>query len=385
MIYLDNAATSWPKAPGVGPAMADFITGAAGNPGRGAHRLALAAARVVETARERLADLFGIADPARLVFTSNTTAALNLALKGLVGVGDHVVTTSMEHNAVVRPLHALTIQRGARVTKVAAGPDGRVAAPDLIAAIRPDTKLVVMTHASNVCGALQPIAAVGAACRARGVPLLVDAAQTAGLFQLDVTALGISLLAFPGHKGLLGPTGTAGLYVAPGIDLPTLTEGGTGTYSESPDQPSGWPERHEAGTLNTVGLAGLLAALDFVAERGIDALRVHEQALADRLRCGLTEIAGVSLLGATPAAAAADAPVLAFVVDGRDGGEIAVQLDQQYGIAVRSGLHCAPDAHRTLGTLASGAVRLSPGPFNTAAEIEQTLAAIAGLVSGAGK
>jgi cysteine desulfurase family protein len=385
MIYLDNAATSWPKAPGVGPAMADFIQNSAGNPGRGVHRLALAAARTVETTRSRLAARFGIADPARLVFTTSTTAGINLALKGLIGENDHVLTTTMEHNAVTRPLHALAKQRGARVEKVSARPDGHVEAEDLITRIRPDTRLVVMAHASNVCGALQPVAEIGAACRRLGVPLLVDAAQTAGLFPIDVAAMGISMLAFPGHKSLLGPTGTGGLYVAPGIDLAPAMEGGTGTQSESPEQPSGWPERHEAGTVNTVGLAGLLAALDFLDERGTDALRAHELHLASRLRHGLAALPGVRLLGAAPEAAETDAPVLAFVIDGLDGGDIAVLLDRDYEIAARPGLHCAPDAHRTLGSLASGAVRLSPGPFNTDEDIDQTLAAVAAIARGAGK
>jgi cysteine desulfurase family protein len=385
MIYLDNAATSWPKAPGVGPAMADFIQNSAGNPGRGVHRLALAAARTVETTRSRLAARFGIVDPARLVFTTSTTAGLNLALKGLIGENDHVLTTTMEHNAVTRPLHALAKQHHARVEKVSAGPDGHVAADDLIARIRPDTRLVVMAHASNVCGALQPVAEIGAACRRFGVPLLVDAAQTAGLFPIDVAAMGISMLAFPGHKSLLGPTGTGGLYVAPGIDLAPAMEGGTGTQSESPEQPSGWPERHEAGTVNTVGLAGLLAALDFLDERGTDALRAHELHLASRLRHGLAALPGVRLLGAAPEAAETDAPVVAFVIDELDGGDVAVLLDRDYEIASRPGLHCAPDAHRTLGSLASGAVRFSPGPFNTDEDIDQALAAVAAIARGAGK
>jgi cysteine desulfurase family protein len=365
--------------------MADFIQNSAGNPGRGVHRLALAAARTVETTRSRLAARFGIVDPARLVFTTSTTAGLNLALKGLVGENDHVLTTTMEHNAVTRPLHALAKQRHARVEKVSVSPDGHVAAEDLIARITPETRLVVMAHASNVCGALQPIAEIGAACQRLGVPLLVDAAQTAGLFPIDVAAMGISMLAFPGHKSLLGPTGTGGLYVAPGIDLAPAMEGGTGTQSESPEQPSGWPERHEAGTVNTVGCAGLLAALDFLDERGIDSLRGHELHLASRLRHGLAALPGVRLLGAAPEAAEADAPVLAFVIDGLDGGDVAVLLDRDYEIASRPGLHCAPDAHRTLGSLASGAVRLSPGPFNTDEDIDQTLAAVAAIVRGAGK
>lgn len=383
MIYLDNAATSWPKAPGVAAAMTDFIAHDAGNPGRGAHRLALAAGRTVERTRAQLAAFFGIRDPSRLVFTANATAALNLAIKGLLKPGDRVVTTSMEHNAVVRPLHALAVRHGVQVEKVMAGPDGRVSPAALIDRITPQTRLVVMTHASNVCGALQPVAEVGAACRRLGVPLLVDAAQTAGLFPISVSELGISLLAFPGHKGLLGPTGTGGLYVAPELELEPAVEGGTGTQSELPEQPRHCPERYEAGTVNTVGLAGLAAGLTYIAERGLQTLREHELYLADRLRRGLAALAGVRLVGADPDAAAADAPVVSVVVEGHDSGEVAALLDRDYGIAVRSGLHCAPDAHRTLGTLESGTIRFSPGPFNTIEDIDAAVVAMREIVSAA--
>jgi len=383
MIYLDNAATSWPKAPGVAAAMTDFIAHDAGNPGRGAHRLALAAGRTVERTRAQLAAFFGISDPSRVVFTANATAALNLAIKGLLKPGDRVVTTSMEHNAVVRPLHALAVRHGVRVEKVMAGPDGRVSPGALINRITPQTRLVIMTHASNVCGALQPVAEVGAACRRLGVPLLVDAAQTAGLFPISVRELGISLLAFPGHKGLLGPTGTGGLYVAPELELEPAVEGGTGTQSELPEQPRHCPERYEAGTVNTVGLAGLAAGLAYIAERGLQTLRDHELYLADRLRRGLVALAGVRLVGADPDAAAADAPVVSVVVEGHDSGEVAALLDRDYGIAVRSGLHCAPDAHRTLGTLESGTIRFSPGPFNTIEDIDAAVVAMREIVSAA--
>lgn len=380
MIYLDNAATSWPKAPGVAAAMAEFIEYAAGNPGRGAHRLALAAGRTVERTRAQLAAFFGISDPSRVVFTANTTAALNLAIKGLLRPGDRVVTTSMEHNSVVRPLYALAKRYGVQVEKVPAGRDGRVSAAAMISRITPQTRLVVMTHASNVCGALQPVAEVGAVCRRLGVPLLVDAAQTAGLFPISVGELGISLLAFPGHKGLLGPTGTGGLYVAPELELEPAVEGGTGTQSELPEQPRHCPERYEAGTVNTVGLAGLAAGLEYIAEQGLHALQEHELSLADRLRRGLAAIPGVRLIGADPDAASTDAPVVSVVVDGRDSGEVAALLDREHGVAVRSGLHCAPDAHRTLGTLTTGTIRFSPGPFNTPEEIDAAVDAMRDIV-----
>lgn len=384
MIYLDNAATSWPKAPGVADAMKVFIDQSAGNPGRGVHRMALAAARSVESTRAKLAALFGVHDPARVVLTANTTAALNLGIKGILRDGDHVVTTAMEHNSVTRPLHALTRRRGIRVDKVAAGSDGRVRAQDMLARITPQTRLVIMTHASNVCGALQPVAEIGAACRRLGIPLMVDAAQTAGLFPISVSELGISLLAFPGHKGLLGPTGTGGLYIAPEVDLEPALEGGTGTLSESPEQPAQCPERYEAGTVNTVGTAGLSAALDYIAECGQDSIRRHELDLADCLRRGLGAVPGVRLIGADPDAAVGDAPVVAIDVPGRDNGEVALILDRHYGIAVRPGLHCAPDAHRSLGTLVTGAVRLSVGPINTADDIETAVAALRSIAEGEG-
>jgi cysteine desulfurase/selenocysteine lyase len=378
-MYLDNAATSFPKPESVYQTMDRFLRESGANPGRAAHRLAIAAAATVARTRQQLARFFNAPSPERVVFTANATEALNLALKGTLQPGDHVVTTTMEHNSVVRPLRALE-ERGVQVAFVAASSTGEVDPDDLAAAFTPATRLVAITHASNVTGALLPIAEAGRLCRERGVLLLVDAAQTAGAFPLDVRALGIDLLAFPGHKALLGPPGTGGLIGGPGIRLTPLREGGTGSQSESERQPGEWPGGLEAGTLNTVGIAGLGAGLRYIEETGRERLRAHEQRLTDRLLQGLATIPGVRLYG--PPTSAERAAVVSFNLEGWHPQEVAAALDSAFDIQCRAGLHCAPLAHRTLGTFPSGTVRFSPGPFNTETEIDAAVQAVRELVAG---
>lgn len=377
MIYLDNAATSFPKPAVVPEAIAEFLSTRAGNPGRAGHSLAVAAQALVSGAREALAELFGVDDPSRVVLAQNATDAINLALWGLLGRGDRVVTTALEHNAVVRPLAALAARRGVRVDRVGA-PGGVLdleALEGLLTAA--PTRLVALAHASNVSGAILPVAEVARLAHRHGAVVLLDAAQTAGALPVDVSALGVDLLAFTGHKGLLGPTGVGGLYVAPSLRLASVRQGGTGTRSEEPTQPEELPEGLEAGTPNTVGIAGLVAALRFVRERGVAALRAHEVALTRGLLEGLRDVPGVRVVG--PAAPERQVAVVSFTVEGWEPLDFAAALDSSFGVAARAGLHCAPVAHQTLGTFPLGTVRFSPGPFTRMEEIDEALAAVRSL------
>ena len=381
-IYLDNAATSFPKAPGVSRAVAEVIDHLGTSPGRGSYRLALQAGRLLFDIRETVADFFGIADASRVVFTSGATEALNLALFGLLQPGDRVITSSMEHNAVLRPLHALQ-QRGIEVVRVPADASGLVAAHDIRAAATQGTKrtrMVALTHAANVTGTIQPIEELGPWCRAEGILLLVDAAQSAGLLPIDVEAQGIDLLAVPGHKNLLGPAGTGFLYVREGLQPRPLNFGGTGGDSSSPLPPEELPERLESGTLNLPGLAGLRAGLLYLQSRGLQAVRRHKAALLEQVLSGLKRLDGVRIYG--PGEAACHAGVVSINLAGRDPAEIGYRLDADFGICVRTGLHCAPEAHRTIGSFPDGTVRISPGLFNTSADIDTLLQALHVLAKG---
>jgi len=379
VIYLDHAATSFPKAPGVAEAMRRTLEEAGGNPGRGGHALALAAQGVVADTRRRLAALLGAPDPSRVIFTASATEALNQALFGLLRPGDRVVTTSLEHNAVVRPLAALSA-RGVTVAPVACAADGTLDLEDLERALQAGpTRLVAMVHASNVCGTLLPAGEAARLAHARGALFLLDAAQTAGVLPIDVGALQVDLLAVPGHKGLLGPPGTGALWVAPGVSLAPLRHGGTGIRSEEARMPEALPEGLEAGTPNTVGLGGLGAALAWLEGRGVAAVRAHEVALTGRLLEGLRGLPGLRLHGvADPARQVA---TVSITLPGWEPMDLAAVLEGSFGIAVRAGLQCAPAAHRTLGTLPAGTVRLSAGCATTADEIDQALAALAAVAA----
>jgi len=379
MIYLDNAATSWPKPPAVYETLGSFLQRAGANPGRSAHRMALEASRAVEETRRKLARLIGLSQPERIVFTLNATDALNLGIKGVLSPNDHVVTTVMEHNSVRRPLRALEAI-GVTTTKVSADPEGFVAPEQIKAALRPNTRLVVVTHASNVNGAVQPIREIADVVHAHGALLLVDAAQTIGALPFSIEALGADLLAFGGHKALMGPPGTGALVLAPWLDpaeLSPIREGGTGINSEEDVQPRELPARYEAGTVNTVGLAALGAALDFLFEVGIDRIAAHERALTARLIDGLSDIPGVRVLA--PRDPVHRVAVVSFLIDGWEPVDIGTLLDQAFGIACRTGLHCAPEACQALGAFPGGTVRFSPGFFTTEEEIDQAIAAVAEL------
>ena len=372
--YFDHAATSWPKPTEVTEAMARALDEAGGNPGRGAHRLALAAARTIAAARGAVASLLGVPDGRDLIFTPGCTAGLNLVLKGVLEPGDRVVVSSVEHNAVVRPL-AWLAARGVEVVVVRADTEGRVEADDFENAVAVAlTRAVVCQHASNVTGVIQPVGDLADIAHAHGAVMIVDGAQAAGHFELDLGALGVDAYSCSGHKGLLGPQGIGVLYLAPDFSPGELIQGGSGGQSEDPLQPRLRPDRYEAGTVNTAGAAGLGAAAALLSAHGAD-LRRTEQRLTRRLHEGLLQIPGISVLGPPPPERRA--PLVSVVHERLGGDEIAFALDTRYGIAVRAGLHCSPWTHETVGTLESGAVRFGLGRALTDADVDAALAAMA--------
>jgi cysteine desulfurase family protein len=387
MIYFDNAATSWPKPPGVAEAMTRFIKEVGANPGRAAHRQAIESGRIVYGAREAVCELFHAPDPLRLVWSKNVTEALNLALRGLLRPGDHVVTSSMEHNSMMRPLRALegTPERhlgGVEVTVVECSASGVLDPAEVEAAIRPNTRMVALNHASNVVGTLLPVAEVGAICRERDLLLLVDAAQTGGAYPVDVQADKIDLLGFTGHKSLGGPMGTGGLIVGERVDeaqIDPLIRGGTGSRSEYEVQPDFLPDMCESGTPNVVGLAGLEAGVRWVLERGVQAIRAHEVALTQTLIEGLRSIPGTIVYGTLDPEL--QTATVSFNIDGMAPSLAGLRLDDEYGIGCRVGLHCAPTAHRTLGTFPDGTVRFGLSAFNTVEEVEIALGAVRQLAA----
>jgi cysteine desulfurase/selenocysteine lyase len=385
VIYLDHAATSWPKPPEVLRAMTNFLECAGGNPGRSGHRLSIGAARIVFQARETLAEFFHLSDAARIIFTPNVTYALNLVLTGLLRAGDHVVTTSMEHNSVMRPLRALEAT-GVRLSVVQCQANGCLDLRAVESAITPGTRLVVTTHASNVTGTLMPVAAIAGIAHRAGALLLVDAAQTAGVIPIDQRALGIDFLAFTGHKGLQGPPGTGGLALGDRVklaDVAPLVRGGTGSRSEFEQQPELLPDKYESGTPNGSGIAGLAAGVRWLVSRGIVQLRAQEVELADELLAGLQGIPGVTIYG--PRDSGKTTGVISCRVWGESVSDVGLRLDDEFEILSRVGLHCAPLAHKTIGTFPEGTIRLAIGPFTSRADIRATIAAIAQIASDAAK
>ncbi len=377
MIYFDNAATSWPKPAGVVEAMSHFMTEVGASPGRSAHRLSIEAGRIVYETREALARLFNMDDPLRIVFGLNVTEALNLAFRGLLRSGDHVITSSMEHNSVMRPLRALERERVIELAVVPCSPEGFLDPADLEKALQPHTRMIALNHASNVFGSLLPVAEAGRIARAHDVLFLVDAAQTAGAYPVDVKDMQVDLLAFTGHKALFGPQGTGGLCIGERVepdDLQPLKRGGTGSLSEREEQPSFLPDKCESGTPNTVGLAGLRAGVGFVLERGVEAIRAREVELTRRLVEGLLDIPAVTVYGGRDAEA--QMATLSFNVKGLAPSEVGLRLDERYEIMSRVGLHCAPAAHRTIGTFPVGTVRFGLSYFNTLEEVDAALAAV---------
>jgi cysteine desulfurase family protein len=372
-LYLDNAATTYPKPESVYNVMDRTLRETGVSPNRGGYRQSLEASRILFDTRESLAELFNVADSSRFIITHSATEALNLAVKGFVSPGDHVVTTTMEHNSLARPLHEVS-QDGVGLTWVSGDENGHISVESLLQALTPHTRLVAMTHCSNVTGALNPVAEIGSILKARGIAFLVDASQSAGSVPIDIPSLNVDYFAAPGHKGLYGPQGTGFLYMADGMRLKPLMVGGTGGGSTELSPPEDLPERYESGTLNIAGIAGLKAGIDFIASKGVKNIQEHEMMLVTRLVDGLSSISGVKVFNKD--LAKPRGPVVSFQVQGVDPSMIGFTLDQDFDIAVRVGLHCAPLAHRTIGTFPEGTVRVSPGIFNTGADIDRFLAAM---------
>ena len=378
MIYLDNAATTLHKPPQVMDAVVRAMT-AMGNAARGAHGGALEAARTVYNTRVKLARLFGCPRPDHVIFTANSTEALNIAISGLIRPGDHVITTDCEHNSVLRPLYRLE-EGGAALDVVPADRLGRVAYEDLEALLRPDTRAVVCTHASNLTGNVLDIARIGGLARRRGALLIVDASQTAGALPIDMEAMGIDVLCFTGHKGLMGPQGTGGLCVRPGVEIEPWKVGGSGVHSYDRRQPREYPTRLEAGTLNGHGIAGLSAALDFLQEVGLEAIKAKERALMDRFYQAVSAMDGVTVYG--DFSQARRSAIVALNIRDYDSAAVSDELSETYGIATRPGAHCAPRMHQALGTTDRGAVRFSFSWFNTEDEVDEAIRAVGQLAEG---
>jgi cysteine desulfurase family protein len=381
-IYLDNAATSWPKPEAVYAAVDRYQRQVGAAASRGAYRDAVEAQRVVDEARRLVAKLIGASTPDRVAFGFNGTDVLNTAIHGLLRPGDHVVTTSCEHNSVLRPLAAAARQRDVQVEYVASDSAGFVDPLDVKRAIKSNTRLIAVTHASNVTGAIQPIAEIAAIAQAAGAKILVDAAQTLGHVPINVSKLGVDLLAASGHKGLLGPLGTGLLYVRHPLEreVEPIRQGGTGVESTLDRQPDQMPQRYEAGNLNTPALAGLAAAARFVQERTVEAIGAHESSLVQRLWSGLESMPQLRLYG--PSDAYARAPVVSFSVQGYDPQDFAAALDGSFGVQCRAGLHCAPRMHVVMGTIAGGGlVRMSPGWSTTIVDIDRAVEAVAAIAS----
>ena len=375
LIYFDNAATTFPKPVETLEAMARCLREAGGSPGRSGHRLSIEAGRVLFNARESLAGLFGVSDSLRIVLTKNATEALNIAICGLLNPGDHVITSGMEHNSVMRPLRALEFG-GVSLTVVPCSPAGELDPADVARAVRKGTRAIVLTHASNVTGTIMPVAAVGRIARERGVVFCVDAAQTAGALPIDVQAMQIDLLAFTGHKSLFGPQGTGGLYMRKGLEkeIAPIMRGGTGSHSELEEQPDFMPDCYESGTPNTVGMAGLDAGAGFVANRGVESIRVHEERLTGLFLAGIENIEGVRVYGLKDPSR--QMPVVSIGIRGLDPAAVSMALDERFRIMTRPGLHCAPAAHKTIGTYPAGTIRFSFGFFNTEEQVGWALDAI---------
>lgn len=378
MIYLDNAATTLQKPPCVSEAVVKAL-GTLGNASRGAHTGTLDADRMIFGTREKIASLFHAASPERVVFTSNATEALNMAILGTLGAGDHVVTTVLEHNSVLRPLYRLEKERGVALSFVQADRLGNVALEDFERLIRPETKAIVCTHASNLTGNVLDIQRIGEIASSHDLLLIVDASQTAGVHDIDLREFNRAILCFTGHKSLMGPQGTGGLCIQGEVDIAPLKTGGTGVQSHLREQPKEYPTRLEAGTLNGHGIAGLSAALDFILENGTETIRKKEMSLSDLFYQEICAIPGVQILGDQESTCRC--PIVTLNLGDMDSGKVADILMQEFGIAVRAGAHCAPLMHEALGTHRQGAVRFSFGYYNTMEEVWSAVGALTYMIT----
>lgn len=373
MIYLDNGATTYHKPEAVIQAVADAMRHM-GNSGRGSHQASLGASRTIYDTRVLVSELFGLGNPLQVAFTANSTASLNMAVQGIFSPGDHVITTMLEHNSVLRPLYRMR-ENGVELTIVRADRLGNIRYEDMEAAIRRNTKGIICTHASNLTGNLVDIARVGEICRRASLVFILDASQTAGVFDIDMGMMGIDVLCFTGHKSLMGPQGTGGICVREGISIRPLMAGGSGTHSYSELHPSDMPEALEAGTVNGHGIAGLHAALEFIKETGMESIRNREQLLMRRFYQGVSDIRGVTVYGDF-SRMDLHAPVVALNIRDHDSGEVSDGLAMDYGIYTRAGAHCAPLMHQALGTVEQGAVRFSMSYYNTEEEMDQAVLAV---------
>ena len=373
MIYLDNAATTLQKPPEVTQSVVRAMT-SLGNAARGAHPGALDASRLIYGTRVKLAALFHCARADHVVFTQNATEALNIAIHGAIPPGAHVVSTDLEHNSVLRPLYRLQAEGRATLSFAPADPLGRMDLAAMEALIRPDTRAIVCTHASNLTGNRLDLAQIGALARRHGLLLIADASQTAGCLPIDMDAMQIDILCFTGHKGLMGPQGTGGLCIREGVEIRPWKVGGTGVHSYDPAQPNAYPTRLEAGTLNGHGIAGLSAALDWLASTGLESIQQRENALMRRFQEGVCAVDGVTVYG--DFTQASRAAIVSLNIRDLDSGAVSDALSEIYGIATRPGAHCAPRMHRALGTEAQGAVRFSFSWFNTEAEVDAAVQAV---------
>ncbi|MCL2774852.1 MAG: cysteine desulfurase [Oscillospiraceae bacterium] len=370
-IYLDNSATSYPKPECVYDAVNVYMRENGASPGRGNYANAMASDKLVYETRKTIAKLLGAKKPSEIVFTSNATEAINIVLKGYLKNGDGVLTSNIEHNAMWRPLKNLENNRGVQISYFSVAKDGKVDLDEIADKLTENIKLVAFVHGSNVLGNIIPVAEISKLAHSKNIPVLIDASQTAGAYPINVIEDGIDFLAFTGHKSLLGPTGTGGFYIRSGLQLDTLKEGGTGSMAKSPFQPELPPDRFEAGTMNIFGIAGLKAAVDYIQDIGVSNILSHERWLLDRLLCGLKEIPDIEIYGSMNPDEKLG--LVSFNIGNNDPYKIASKLDEEHGIMVRAGLHCAPQAHKIIGTDEKGAVRASVGFFNTEEHIDLLL------------
>ena len=381
-IYLDNASTTFPKAPTVATAMSDYITNRGININRGSYALAYDVEDIIYTTRQRLHPLFNGHDPAHVIFTQNVTMSLNMVIKGLLKAGDHVLVSSMEHNAVMRPLTQL-LDKGITFDTIPCDSTGSIQMDSIEPLIRPNTVALIINHASNVCGTIQPLESIGPICKAHNLQFIVDAAQTAGVIPIDVKACHIDALCFTGHKGLLGPQGIGGIILTKEMaqNLTPLIAGGTGSFSHLETLPTHMPDAFESGTLNLPGIIGLNEGLAYIESQGMDNIHNHELALTQAFLEGLQSIDGINIVGKQNIQDRT--AVVSITIDGMDPANIAYELESTYHIMTRVGLHCAPRAHRTLGTYPEGTVRFSFGYANTLKDVESALSALNTIVKSA--
>jgi cysteine desulfurase/selenocysteine lyase len=380
-IYLDNAATTYPKPKEVMQQALDFFLAYGVNPGRSGYDLCVYAGEMVHNTRKEMAEFFGGSNPDYLIFAYNASDALNIIIQGILREGDHAISTTIEHNSVIRPLNHLRAEKQVQVDYVPVGDDYRVDPADIVARFRPNTRLVVVNHGSNVIGAVQPVAEIGALCRERGVYFAIDTAQTAGMIPIDVEAMNVDALAFTGHKSLLGPTGIGGAWVREGVDIRATRAGGTGVRSAHPLHLDEFPYRLEVGTCNVFGIAALHYAQEYIAAHRLDDIFKHEMELFKLLYAGLSEIEGVTIYGSK--SFQHRLPVLSFNVVNREAADVGTLLDVEFNIATRTGLHCAPLIHEQLGTGKHGSVRMSVGPMNERKHVEAAIEAVSAIAKDA--